>query len=127
MVFGPSGVDVVREESRLPRDVQTRIQERRRHRPLWYASQGAAVGFSFGYVGNVAAQGLSAEWLSPSTMMAVGTMIFACGQLWGARTDDRRRIAKLEENSVTKETFSTLAESCERMEVKLDRLIERPR
>lgn len=125
MVVGKDGVDVVRDESRLPKAVQHRIQERRRHRPIWYASQGICAGASLGYLVNLSAQGLSAEWLSPSTIMAVGTMVFACGQMWSARMEDRRRITKLEDQSVTKSAFDDLKDTVGHMDSKLDRLIER--
>jgi len=91
---------------------------------MWILGNGVMIGLSMGYVGSVAAQGLNA-WTEPSTMIAVASIIFAGGQMVSARNEDRRRIAKLEETSVSKEQFTALTESVHEMNAKIDRLIER--
>lgn len=83
-------------------------------------------GLCMGYLVNLGASELEA-WTQPSTLMALGSLVFAAGQLVSARMDDRRRITKLEEMTATKESVDGLAETVKRIEDKLDRVIERER
>src|SRR5512146_897965 len=84
-----------------------RFIERRRHHAIWWMANGLVVGICLAFVIPLAAEGsssLASEWASPSSVMAMVTLIFAGGQMWNARLEDRRRIQKLEDTSVTKET-----------------------
>lgn len=132
VIFSRSGVDVLRDESRFTVAMKARQVERRRHSPMWWCSNGLMAGLCFGYLVTVGATDAMTEWTQPSSLMALGSLIFAAGQLVSARMDDRRRITKLEETSATKEALLSAKESVtalstmvERMDAKLDRLIER--
>ena len=126
LIVHRAGAEVIRDISMLPPLVQTRIKERRRHGAIWWASNGCMVGVCLSYAATVTAQGgAMSEWTQPSSVMALVTLIFAGGQMWNARLEDRRRITKLEETSVTKEAHAQMAESIHSIEAKLDRLIER--
>ena len=124
VVVSRSGVQVVRDEAKLHPAVRRRFQERRRRGPMVVWGNGIMTGLCIGYVSSVAAHGLDA-WTEPSTLIAVASIIFAGGQMVSARNEDRRRIAKLEETSVSKEQFTSLTESVHDMNMKIDRLIER--
>lgn len=130
LVISRGGAHVVRDEQAMHPAIRARFQERRRHHPLWWAINGGVVGACGSYVAVlVAAEPASlAEWTTPSGLMAVVallTMIFALGQMWNGRMEDRRRITKLEETYVTKERVDGIAETVGRVEDKLDRIIER--
>jgi hypothetical protein len=125
-VVSRTGAAIIRDEDALPAKVRIRMKERRRHRPLWWASNGLTVGICLGYPLALMGDGtMSNEWTQPSTIMAVGTMVFACGQMWSARQEDRRRISKLEETSAGKESVELLHQLLSELSQKLDRLIER--
>lgn len=122
LVMHQGGVELIRDESMLHPVVRARFRERRRKRPLWWVSNGIAVGLVAGLIMPIHAQGTS-DWTSPSTIQAAVTMIFAFGMMWQARNEDRRRIEKLENESATKETVNTIVESVNRIESKIDRAI----
>lgn len=135
VILSRDGVDVIRDEAILHPVIQKRFTERRKHKPEWWACNGAALGVSVSYLA-VAVDGSSsvaiAEWMTPSGLMAVVaflTMVFALGQMWNARQEDQRRITKIEENIaenyVTKDTFTVVQEAAQRVEAKIDRIIER--
>lgn len=132
LVVGRNGAQVIRDETRLHPVVRAQFVERRKHRPLWWASNGFVAGLCGGYVTLVAAEAsqelVMDQWATPSGLMAVVaflTMVFALGQMWAARLEDRRRLTKLEEESATKSDVSKIASSVQRFEDKLDRVIER--
>ena len=127
LVVHRGGAELIRDEAAMPPEMRARFIERRRHRPMWYACNGMVIGSCLTFVITVAAQAGStpSEWTQPSTVIAIAGMIFAGGQMWNARQDDRRRIAKLEESSVTQKEFQTLADSVLEVSRKIDRLIER--
>ncbi len=127
LVFHQGGADVIRDEALLHQSIRARFVERRRHRPLWHTCNGIILGASGAYVASLGAQGAVVnEWTQPSTVIAIIGMIFAAGQVWNARQEDRRRISKIEDSYVTRSEFQTLTQSVHEVSMKLDRLIERP-
>lgn len=126
LVVRRRGADVIRDESALPDVVRHRFRERRQHSSMWWACNGAVLAICAFYPLTLIADGnLQNEWTQPSTIMAVVTMIFAGGQMYQARTEDRRRIQKLEDTTARKDTVDALSESLREVNQKLDRLIER--
>jgi hypothetical protein len=125
LIVHRSGAEVVMDETVLHPLVRRRMIERRKHSAFWWASNGAMIGVCMSYAVALAAQGgaMLSEWTQPSSVMAVVTLIFAGGQMWNARMEDRRRITKLEDTSVTKEAYAQMVSSIHSIEAKLDRLI----
>lgn len=134
IVIHRSGADVIRDEALLHPVIRARFIERRRHRPMWWACNGFMAGICGSYTVIMSAQisvespTVVSQWATPSGLMAfvsLLTMIFAFGQMWNARKEDRKAIQELKDSKASKESVDTMATTVNRVEDKLDRIIER--
>lgn len=105
--------------------VRARFRDRRRVKPLWLVECGMALGFFSGSVAGVAAQGVSNVWTEPSTILAIVGIVFAGGITYQLVTDTRKRLDGVEHDCLRKADITGFTDRMDRIENKLDRLIER--
>jgi Mg2+/citrate symporter len=98
------------------------MTDRRRIKSRHLICVGATIGFLLSPPMSLIAQGSDfADWTKPPVVMSLIGVLLSVGAAWQMVSEDRRRIARLEAETIKRETFNEIVK---RIDASLSTLVE---